>query len=207
MITLGVLLGVLLIVFYGLAIFCSIREKRKRPKTDTDKSKDVPKLKYTDVALTNVKQSARFSSCIIAVLMIIVTALALMTEWLLVKPIHNEMVRKFEERDQLFFERNSICGIIDLSDFNMLTFPVACLITLIFILRSKRSSFMRPKLKGYIGPVIPIDFFLHIKRKFAAVVFAIMSNELLDIINQAVNGNTSKGEGCFFSVLRSSSSI
>ena len=54
---------------------------------------------------------------------------------------------------------------------------------------------MRKQCEGYVGPVIPLDFYVHIKRKFAAVVFAIIADELLDIINQVINGNTSNGEG------------
>ncbi len=54
---------------------------------------------------------------------------------------------------------------------------------------------MRQKLKGYFAPVIPIDFYIHIKRKFAAVVFAVIADELLDIVNQVITGNTSEGEG------------
>jgi hypothetical protein len=127
--------------------------------------------------------------------MLIITTIALIVKWLLLQPIHNELVDKYKQGELLFYERNSFCDLIDLEDFNMLTFPIACLIILIFIIFSKRTSCMRQKLKGYCAPVIPIDFYIHIKRKFAAVVFAVIADELLDIVDQVITGNTSEGEG------------
>ena len=146
-------------------------------------------------ALTNVKQSARWSSCLLGILMAVIAVMALITKWLLLQPIHDELVRKYGNSELLFYERQPICDVIDLQEFNLITFPVACLLTLIFVVFSRRTSFMRKKCHGYIGPVVPLDFYMHVKRKFAAVVFAIVADELLDIINQVINGNTSNGEG------------
>lgn len=127
--------------------------------------------------------------------MAVIAIMALITKWLLLQPIHDELVRKYRNSELLFYERQPICDVIDLQDFNLITFPVACFLTLIFIVFSRRTSFMRKKCNGYIGPVVPLDFYMHVKRKFAAVVFAIVADELLDIINQVINGNTSNGEG------------
>ena len=212
MITLGVVTGVLIIVFYGLAIFCGIRRKKQQPKEEKIiKYKKTFKrlkifffnlelirmiyslLKLTDVALTNVKRSARFSSCFIAILMLIITVLALITKWLLLKPIHNELVDKYKQEEPVFYQRQSFCNLIDLEDMNMLTFPIACFLLIIFIIFSKRTSCGKQNLHSYIGPVIAVDFYVHIKRKFAAVIFAIIAEELLDIINQVLNGESSEG--------------
>jgi hypothetical protein len=155
---------------------------------------DVLNPKLTQVALTNVKESTRFSSCFIAILMSIITTVALVVKWSLLQPIHNELVNKYKQDELLYYNRNSFCDLIDLEDFNLLTFPLACLFVLIFAIFSKRTSFMRNKFKSYFAPVIPLDFYIHIKRKFAAVVFAVISDELLDIVTQVVSGDTS-GDG------------
>lgn len=77
----------------------------------------------------------------------------------------------------------------------MLTFPIAFLLILIFAILSKRTSFMRGKCKGYFAPVLPLDFYVHIKRKFAAVIFAIVADELLFIIRQVLTDNSSSNQG------------
>ncbi|CAF0783583.1 unnamed protein product [Adineta steineri] len=196
-IVLGVLVGVLLIIFYGLSIFFSTR--RNKQETTIDKKRNDQNIglnpNLTHVVIVNVKRSARLSSCFIAILMLIVTTVALVTKWSLVQPIHNELVKKYQEQDLLFYTRKSFCRLIDFEDFNMLTFPIACLLVIIFIIFSKRTSCMRQKLKGYIAPVIPIDFYMHIKRKFAAVVFAIIADELVDIVSQVLLGETSNDDG------------
>ena len=151
--------------------------------------------KLTAIALTNVKQSARCSSLIIALLVFIVATIALIVKWLLLQPIHNELVNKYQEKEPVYYDRNSFCDIIDLQDFNLLTFPIACFLILIFVIFAKRTSCLREKCKGYVAPVIPLDFYIHVKRKFAAVVFAIVADELLDIITQVLTGNTSSNQG------------
>ncbi|CAF1150450.1 unnamed protein product [Adineta ricciae] len=198
-ITLGVLVFFLIAVFYGLSIGCSIRRKRQQPK------KEKPNLRINEntcansnlkeIALTNVKESARCSSCFVAVLMVILTIIALTVKWLLIQPIHNELVKKYNVNDSLFYQREPICDIIDFSNFNMLTFPIACFLVLIFIISSKRTSCLRDKFKGYIGPVIPLDFYVHIKRKFAAVIFAIIADELLSIVMEVITGNSPSDQG------------
>lgn len=130
--------------------------------------------------------------------MIVITTAALLIKWSLLQPIHNELVKKFQQDEPLFYTRNSFCNLIDLADFNMFTFPIACCVIFIFIIFSKRTSCMRNKFNGYFAPVIPIDFYSHIKRKFAIVVFAIIADELLDIINQILNGNSSNANGLIF---------
>ncbi|CAF2333515.1 unnamed protein product [Rotaria sp. Silwood2] len=196
-IILGILSGILIILFHGLSMYISIRKKKQQRQEETEKinENDLRNPPWMHMALTDVKQSARFSSFVIAILMLIITVAGLTVKWSLLQSIHNELVNKYKRADLLFYERNSICNIVDLEDFNMLTFPVACFFILIFIIFSKRTSCMKKKLNGYIAPIVPIDFYVHIKRKFAAVVFAIIADELLDIINQVINGNTSQDQG------------
>ena len=78
------------------------------------------------------------------------------------------------------------------SDFNVITFPAACLLIVIFSITTKRVSFRRGKgCYGYIGLPIPLDFFTHVNRTFAAVIFSISADELLEIANRAVSGTQS----------------
>ena len=156
---------------------------------------DLVNPKLSHVALTRVKQSARFSSCLTAILTIIITTIALIIKWLLLQPIHNEIVNKYKNGELLIYERISFCDIIDLEDFNVLTLPIAVFIILIFIVSSKRTSCMPEKLHGYIAPVVPLDFYINIKRKFFAVVFAAIADDLLNIVNQVINGDTPQADG------------
>lgn len=111
---------------------------------------------------------------------------------------------KFKNQQPLFFKRHSICRVIDLtSDFNILTFPAACLLILLFAIITKRASFQRNKwFKGYIGLPIPIDFFAHVKRSLAAVIFAIFADELLVIVFESISDdNKSTNKGLFLIII------
>lgn len=83
------------------------------------------------------------------------------------------------------------------TEFNVFTFPLACFIILIFAVITKRVSPHCTKFcKGYIGIPVPLDFFAHIKRGLAAVIFTIFADELLNIANAAWSGdNPSSGRG------------
>lgn len=130
----------------------------------------------------------------------IVATSTLLIKWAIIKPIHEDIIKKFYNEEELFIKPNSICRTITLvAEFNVFTFPVACLLMLLFILTTKRVSFHRNKFcKGFIGIPIPLDFFAHVKRTLAAVIFAIFADELLDIVKQAVGGDgTSSNRGLF----------
>ena len=127
--------------------------------------------------------------------MIIITTVALIIKWLLLQPIHNELVNKYQQNQPIYYQRIAFCDLIDFENFNMLTFPIACFLILLFIISSKRTSFMREKCHGYFAPVLPLDFYVHIKRQFAAVVFAIIADELLDIVTGVLQGNQSSDQG------------
>jgi hypothetical protein len=148
------------------------------------------------------------SSWITGILTLILAASTLIAKWSILKPIHEEIVHKFNTQQPLFFERHSICHIIDLTaEFNLFTFPVACLLIILFTIITKRIAFQRNKyFKGYIGIPIPIDFFAHVKRTLAAVIFAIFAEELFDISNEVVNGNglsTDKGSFSHKTIIQS----
>lgn len=160
-----------------------------------DKQNHLLHRKLTQVALINVKQSARFSSCTIVLLMLIIIIGSLITKWLLLQPIHNELVNKYNQNESIYYERNTFCNLIDLEDFNMLTFPITCFLILLFIIFSQRTSCMRGKCKGYFAPILPLDFYIHIKRKFAAVIFAIIADELLNILNEVFTESDSSDQG------------
>jgi hypothetical protein len=127
--------------------------------------------------------------------MCILAATALLSTWAIIQPIHDEIVRKYENNQSVYYIPNSICNVINLQQFNVLTFPVACFLIILFIIRTKRTSLLRDKCYGYGGPPIPVDFIAHIDRKFAAVVFAICADELLSIMEEAISGNSPKADG------------
>ncbi len=114
----------------------------------------------------------------------------MLAKWSILKPIHEEIVYKFHNNQSLFFKRHSVCLIIDLTaQFNLFTFPVACLLIILLTIITKRIAFHRNKYcKGYIGIPIPIDFFAHVKRTLAAVIFAIFADELLEIVSEIWSG-------------------
>ena len=98
------------------------------------------------------------------------------------------MADKFNNELPLFFKQHSICRTIDLSvDFNLFTFPFACLLIILFTIITKRSAFLKRKYcQGYVGIPIPLDFFSHVKRTLIAVIFALLADELLSIAQQVI---------------------
>ena len=86
--------------------------------------------------------------------------------------------------------------MIDLTGrFNLLTFPVACLFIILLTIITKRAAFYRNRFcRGYIGIPIPFDFFGHVKRTLAAVIFAIFADELLEIASEIISGGDGQSE-------------
>jgi hypothetical protein len=148
-----------------------------------------------DIASKTVRRSTRLSSSIVTILMLILAGAALVSKWSIIQSIHNEIVHKYQTDQPVYYEQNSICNIMNQQQFNLLTFPVACFLILLFIIQTKRTSLLRDKCYGYGGPPIPVDFISHIDRKFAAVVYAICADELIAIMEQVLNGNSPKGDG------------
>ncbi|CAM4819151.1 unnamed protein product [Rotaria magnacalcarata] len=180
-IILGSLLGVLIITFHSLNIFHLYRQRKRQPKKATKKvqSNDPTIL---DIAVGQMKRSAGVTSCIIAVLIVLVAGGTLVAKWSLLQPIHTELVNRYNNDSPLYYESNSICKKIQMQRFNILTFPVACFIILIFILITKRTSLLRKQCPRGIAPPMPVDFLSRIDRKFAAVIFAMCADELFTIV-------------------------
>lgn len=93
------------------------------------------------------------------------------------------MVEKFNQNQPIFFTKHFFCEVVDLTGrFNLITFPVACLCIVLFAVITKRAAFYPDRCcRGYFGIPIPFDFFAHVKRTLAAVIFAIFADELLEI--------------------------
>jgi len=77
------------------------------------------------------------------------------------------------------------------------------LLILLFTITTRRVVFQRNKLcKGYFGIPIPLDFFGHVKRTLAAVIFAIFAEELLGIANEILSRRApSSNKGLLFSCI------
>ncbi|CAF2625495.1 unnamed protein product [Rotaria sp. Silwood2] len=198
-IILGCLTATLIIIFYSLRIIRRIYKKCKEPKENKEKeiSQD-PKL--INIAIQHVKKSTSVSSRVITILMIIVATGTLLAKWSIIKQIHDEIVNKYNNKEPVYFSRKSFCDIFDIQQFNVVTFPVACLLVIICIVVTKRISFMRNKCYGYGAPPVPLDFLSHLDRKFAAVIFAIIADELFEIVQQ-LGGSSGPKEGILVTFL------
>ncbi|CAF1129155.1 unnamed protein product [Didymodactylos carnosus] len=147
------------------------------------------------VAVGHLKKTCSISLVIITALILPIAAAALIVKAFLLKPIHNDIVNKYETNQTLMYQPNDICSVIDLQDFNMLTFPVACALIILYAIISKRNSLKNTLCHGYLAPPVPLDYFARIKRKLAAIIFAVTANELLEIVYQVLTENKSDGEG------------
>ena len=129
--------------------------------------------------------SHRGRSIIVTVFTLLLFVGALLIRWFILKAMHNQIVEKFKNGEPVFFQRAAFCRVMNINkEFNIITFPAACLFMLILTVITKRRSFQRGKwCRGYVGIAIPIDFVAHVKRTFAAVVFAMLSDELLEIVH------------------------
>ena len=128
---------------------------------------------------------------IVTIATVVLAAVTLITKWAIVKSIHNNMVYKFNRNESIFFQRHRLCRVNDIQrEFNVITFPVACLLFVIFSFHTKRKSLQRDKwFRGYVGLPIPLDFFSHVKRTFNAVIFAIFADELFEIATELFFGD------------------
>ena len=149
-------------------------------------SSDRPVRLQRSLSYTAPKSTGWIFALIAGIATLMLAAGAVIVKWTLLKPIHAEIIGKFKRDEPVFFQRHSACRTIDLRDeFNIVTFPAACLLIVLFSLVTKRVSFQKGKgCKGFTGIAIPLDFFSHVKRTFAAVVFTIFADELLEIVTR-----------------------
>ena len=136
-----------------------------------------------------------FSSCLIVFLVLILATAALLIKWSLIQPIHDEIVDKYRRKRPLFYESNRFCQVISYQKFNLITFPLSCVLILVFAVECKRISFKTHYFNGRFAPPVPIDFLSHINRKLVAVIFAICANQLLEIVNDTLMGSSSTDQG------------
>lgn len=143
-----------------------------------------------------MKKTTKLTSSITGGSTIILTAVTLTILWGILRRIHNEIVKQYNATpdDPLYYNRTAICDILDLEDFDVFTFPFACLLTVLCIIVTKRKSLKRNLCHGYVAPAIPLDFLSHIDRKFAAVVFAMIADELIGILYDSITGSGKKVE-------------
>ncbi len=78
--------------------------------------------------------------------------------------------------------------MIYLEQFSVITFPIACLLINIFIIRTKRTSLIRQQCHVYGIPPMLAGFLSQIDRKVVAIVFAICSNKAINS-NSSSSGN------------------
>ncbi|CAF0879308.1 unnamed protein product [Didymodactylos carnosus] len=159
-IALGVLVDVLLLIFYGLTIANIVRKKRTKENTE----KLVIILdSVSSVIQGHFKKTCSTPSVIITALMFPTVATALIIKPFLLKPIYNDIVNKYETDQTLMYKPNNICSVINFQDFNMLTFPVACAPIILYTILSKRNSLKKSVCTGYFAPPVPLDYFARIK--------------------------------------------
>ncbi|CAF2102485.1 unnamed protein product [Rotaria magnacalcarata] len=200
-ISLSILLFLLILVFYGLIIFRAINQKCKQQKNASDQHRQTTvtiKRKFSPIPRAVKDTSRRILSWIIAIATLLLAVSTLIVKWTIIKPIHEDIVDKFKKNEPVFFKQHYFCRIMELrTEFNIVTFPLACFIILIFTIITRRVSTHGIKYsRGFIGIPIPLDFFAHVKRTLVAVIFAIFADELLGIANDVLNANnpsTSKG--------------
>lgn len=137
--------------------------------------------------------SSRRLTWIAALAIVILGTIALIIKWIVLNNIHKEIIYKYQHNEPLFYNRPAVCGIIYLrEEFNMFTFPLACLLIFLFTVMTKHQSTRVNKCcNTRFALPIPLDFFAHIKRTFAAVTVAIVADELSGIATQFISGNGS----------------
>ncbi|CAM4805220.1 unnamed protein product [Rotaria magnacalcarata] len=186
-IILGSLLAILIIMYYGLIIFNWLSKKKHKPEQQK---------KYSQSAVhINTTSRSLIRSYLIVLSTLVVALLGLVVKWSILQPIHNEIVEKFHQNRSLFYDSHRLCHVLDYNKFNMILFPISCLLIVIFALEHRRVSCMINLWHGHFASPVPLDFFTHSDRKFVAVTFAICANELLEIINQTLNGSTPPEHG------------
>lgn len=140
----------------------------------------------------------RIFAILIGIATILMGVGALAGKWILLKPIHDELVEQYQSIRILKGKRPAMCNKMNFgTDFKLVTFPVSVALILIFAVLSKRTAVRHRHLcRGYVTVPMPLDFFAHFKRTFSAVIFALYADELLDIANELMNGsNTEKDRG------------
>lgn len=146
-----------------------------------------------------------FVPWLVALGTLILGVIGVTIKYAILKNIHNEIVDKYNRSQLIFYTRPKACETMyPQPDLNIITFPIGCFLILLFVFRTRRQSTTNQSFcSGFIGIPIPLDFFAHVKRTFAAVVFAIVADDLTNIALQLLNGTSSGslGEGIILTYL------
>ena len=186
---LGIVTGLLIIFYYSLT-FSHWRKNRGRQLTTSHFIPNVQRKSYGRLN-KQVNSTDRIVTWVTIIATLVLGTIAVCIKWSIFKGIHNVMVDKFTHNQSLFYNRPSVCRVIYMrEEFNMFTFPVACLLIFIFIVTTKRKS-AKPddRCNGYLAVPMPLDFFANINRTFAALTFVIVANELSNFANLFINEN------------------
>lgn len=149
----------------------------------------------------NVQISDKFHRIFLwikGIVILIVGSISLIIKGTLLKQIHQVIVDRYHAHQPLYYDPPSFCGTLEMrKEFNIFTFPLACLLIVLYTILTKRQSWRRHVCcYGYVSIPVPLDFFVHINRTFAAVTFAIVAHELAAITNNFISENSiALGEG------------
>ncbi|CAF3706454.1 unnamed protein product [Rotaria socialis] len=190
-IALGVILGFMMIVIFGIRLNRYLKKRRKTVTSKTQfKCKDIKINQTSSKELSKTRYpSHKLSRFLMGLSTVLLCFLTLSIKWILLKPIHISMTEKLHQRLPLFFQQHALCPIIELrKEFNIITFPIACLLIFMFAMMQKRNQSKTKRWFQVYGALpIPVDFFAHVKRTFSAVIFAIYADELLHIANELIS--------------------
>lgn len=139
---------------------------------------------------------------IVIICTIILTALSLIFKWILLRPIHNEIVEKFEKNMVLTYERNKICDVLDMNRMNLIIFPLSCVFIIFLVIEGRRKSSSRGVCSVRFGFPAPMDVFSISNRKLIVTIFAICADELLKIVNEVVFSSSSSNSGVIVDYLQ-----
>lgn len=141
------------------------------------------------------KRTTNQSTYILLLLTIIFATVGLLVKWAMIQRIHNEIIDRYETNQSIYYTPNSICQLIDREDYNLLTVSFAAILIFLFILTNQRTSCLPHHCHGYGALPVPVDFLSYIDRTFATVVFAIISDELVLLLDKALFGSSETTQG------------
>lgn len=191
---------VLILLYHILDIVLRKRRQKKEAKENPPQSVIDCSIKSTIEESFNdeYQRIFRYSTLFTVLLTIIVTTVALIIRWVLLQPIHDEIVDKYNRKVPIYYVQNSFCSYVSDQNLNVFTFSVACVLIITFVIVSKRQSFKPDLCRGYVAPLVPLNFFAHIERTYFAIVFATLSNHALNIIVLAFQQERKRLQGTVF---------
>lgn len=132
--------------------------------------------------MRNVQERRRFDYLIICILSIIVT----ITSVVLIAVLQSDEYHAvLDDRFEYINATTSFCKVLNMSDIDIISTPIAFLLICIFAFLSKRRSLCRKKCKWpYLGLPQIIGVFSKRSRFESAIVYGAISLIVFNIINQ-----------------------